>query len=359
MRIGLAIAVLVAAHSAMASPIVIAHRGASADRPEHTLAAYRLAIEQGADFIEPDLVPTKDGHLVARHENEISGTTDIANRPEFASRRTTKTIDGEQVTGWFTEDLTLRDIKTLRARERLPQLRPANTAFDKQETVPTLEEIIELVKTAEARTGRRIGLYPETKHPSYFRYLGLSMEARLLKVLNANGYNDEHDGVFIQSFEIQNLKLLNTLTKLKLIQLVAPGGAPADQSDMSYAAMLTPGGLKQIASYADGIGAEKSLVIPRDPDGTLGHPTGLVDAAHKAGLAVHLWTFRPENHFLPTDMRSSGDATARGDAEAEVRAFLATGIDGLFSDSVPPAVAARARFLQQSPERSPPARSAD
>lgn len=322
------------------SPLIIAHRGASADRPEHTLAAYRLAIAQGADVIEPDLVITKDGHLVARHENEISETTDVADRREFHARRTTRTIDGQEVSGWFTEDFTLEELKRLRARERLPQLRPANTAFDGEETIPTFAEIIALVQAHEAATGKRIGLYPETKHPSYFRRLGLPLEEPLLALLDAAGYSKATDPVFIQSFEVGNLKALRPRTKLRLIQLVAPTGGPADGGP-GYAEMLSDAGLKAIAAYADGIGAEKSLVIPRDPAGNLGTPTELVARARRAGLAVHLWTFRPENHFLPANLRSGAGPAQRGDASAEIRAFLATGIDGLFTDSVPPAVAAR------------------
>jgi glycerophosphoryl diester phosphodiesterase len=193
-------------------PIIIAHRGASAERPEHTLAAYARAIEQGADFIEPDLVPTKDHQLVARHENEISGTTDVASRPEFAARKTTKTIDGETITGWFTEDFTLAELKTLRARERLPELRPGNTAFDGQQEIPTLAEIIALAKAESARTGRTIGIYPETKHPSYFRSLGLALEPVLLAELTRAGWTTREAPVFIQSFEVDNLKALKALT---------------------------------------------------------------------------------------------------------------------------------------------------
>jgi glycerophosphoryl diester phosphodiesterase len=331
---------LVGIPMAMAQPLIIAHRGASAERPEHTLAAYGLAIAQGADIIEPDLVITKDGHLVARHENEISETTDVAERPEFASRRTTKTIDGQQITGWFTEDFTLAELKTLKARERLPQLRPDNVRFNDQETIPTFAEIIALVQAHERKTGTRVGLYPETKHPSYFRKLGLPLEEPLLALLEQHGYQRAEDPVFIQSFEVGNLKALRPKTRLRLIQLVASAFGPVD-TPISYADMLTDAGLKDIASYADGIGAEKSLVIPRDADGRLAAPTDLVARAHRAGLAVHLWTFRPENYFLPTDLRGGPDPRRAGRAEAEIRAYMATGIDGLFTDSVPPAVAAR------------------
>jgi glycerophosphoryl diester phosphodiesterase len=305
--------------------------------------AYKLAIDQGADFIEPDLVATRDGHLVARHENEISGTTDVATRPEFAARRTRKTIDGTAMEGWFTEDFTLAELKTLRVRERLPQLRSANTAFDGQETVPTFAEILALVKAQEARTGRRIGLYPETKHPTHFRDLGLPLEEPLLAALSRAGYSERADPVFIQSFEAGNLEALRPRTRLRLIQLVAAEGGPPDRPGASYRQMLAPDALRSLARHVDGIGVEKALVIPRDGDGRLAAPTSLVADAHAAGLAVHVWTFRPENYFLPADLRSGDNPVQRGRAEAEIQAFLAAGIDGLFSDSVPDAIAARAR----------------
>jgi glycerophosphoryl diester phosphodiesterase len=331
-----------------APPIIIAHRGASAERPEHTLAAYERAIEQGADFIEPDLVATKDHQLVARHENEISGTTDVAHRPEFASRKTTKTIDGEAVTGWFTEDFTLAELKTLRARERLPQLRPDNAAFDGQFEIPTLAEIIALAKAASARTGRTIGIYPETKHPSYFRALGLPLEPVLLAALAKAGWTTRDAPVFIQSFEVDNLKALKQQTGVRLIQLMAAEGRSADGHD--YAALATPAGLKQVAEYAAGIGPEKAMIIPRDAVGRLGKPTTLVADAHAAGLEVHPWTFRPENYFLPLELKSGIDPRKTGDVDAEIRAFLATGIDGLFSDST--AAAVRALSAPANPARN-------
>ncbi len=321
-----------------APALIIAHRGASADRPEHTLAAYERAIEQGADFIEPDLVPTKDHQLVARHENEISGTTDVAARPEFADRKTTKTIDGEAVTGWFTEDFTLAELKTLKARERLPQLRPGNAAYDGQFAIPTLAEVIALAKAATARTGRTIGIYPETKHPSYFRALGLPIEPVLLSELARAGWATADAPVFIQSFEVDNLKALKGQTAVRLIQLMAPAGRSADGHD--YAALATADGLKQVARYAAGIGPEKTMVIPRGADGRLGTPTALVASAHAAGLEVHPWTFRPENYFLPADLKAGDDPRGRGDVEAEIRAYLSAGIDGLFSDSTAAAVRA-------------------
>jgi glycerophosphoryl diester phosphodiesterase len=344
MRSGLAITLLFWATCAMASPpattpIVIAHRGASADRPEHTLMAYKLAIEQGADFIEPDLVSTKDGHLVARHENEISGTTDVADRPEFANRRTSRTIDGVKTEGWFTEDFTLAELKTLRARERLPQLR--STAYDGQEQVPTFAEILAMVKAEEARTGRRIGVYPETKHPSYFRGIGLPLEEPLLAALSRAGYTQASDPAFIQSFEVGNLEAIRPRTKLRLIQLMASDGGPPDRPGQSYADMRTAAGLKALARTVDGIGVEKPLVIPRTADGRLGNPTSLVADARAAGLKVHVWTFRPENFFLPAEHRIGENLGGRGNGVAEIQAYLAAGIDGIFSDSTADGVKAR------------------
>lgn len=334
--------ILAALALAMAAngPIIIAHRGASGERPEHTLGSYERAIDQGADFIEPDLVSTKDGVLVARHENEISETTDVAAHPEFADRKTTKTIDGQSLTGWFTEDFTLAELKTLRAKERLPQLRPANTAYDGQWDVPTLGEIIELVKRREQQTGRRIGLYPETKHPGYFRALGLPLEERLVATLAKAGYDGADDPVFIQSFEVENLKRLNGMTSLPLIQLMASASGPPDRPGMTYAAMSTPTGLAEIALYADGVGLEKAMVIPRTADGKLAAPTSTVKDAHAAGLKVHVWTFRRENYFLPAGFKAGDSPVATGNVGAEIKAFLATGIDGLFSDNVAEAVAA-------------------
>jgi glycerophosphoryl diester phosphodiesterase len=308
-------------------PIVIAHRGASGERPEHTLAAYQLAIEQGADFIEPDLVMTKDGQLVARHENDITGTTDVASRTEFADRKRSKTIDGVSHSGWFTEDFTLAELKTLRAKERLPQLRRGNSAFDGQFEVPTLREIIALAKEASARTGRTIGIYPETKHPSYFASIGLPMEAVLVAELKAAGWDRADAPVFIQSFEVNNLKALKQLTKAPLIQLMAADGGPADKAQPSYKAMATPQGLKAIAAYAAGIGPQKDMVVAGD-----GSVSPLVADAHAVGLKVHPWTFRAENFFLPMSLRTGSNPADHGDMAAEIARFLAAGVDGLFTD---------------------------
>ena len=321
--------------------IVIAHRGASGERPEHTLGSYSLAIAQGADYIEPDLVLTKDGVLVARHENEISETTDVADKAEFADRKMTKTIDGQKMTGWFTEDFTLAELKTLRAKERLPQLRSANMAFDGQFEIPTFDEILALAKAQSAVTGRTIGIYPETKHPSYFTAIGLPHEAPLLAALTQYGHVEKTAPVFIQSFEVENLKALRPKTKLRLIQLMAETGSPPDRSDLTYAQMVSAEGLKIVATYADGIGPNKAMVIPRTLLGNLGNPTTLVADAHKVGLAVHPWTFRRENYFLPLAQKSGVDPRGVGDLNAEIKAYLATGIDGIFSDNVTEAVAAR------------------
>ncbi len=327
-----------------AQPIVIAHRGASGERPEHTLAAYQLAIEQGADFIEPDLVLTKDGVLVARHENEISETTDVASRPEFAARRTTKRIDGQDYSGWFTEDFTLAELKTLRARERLPQLRPANMAFDGQFAVPTFDEVLALARDEGARRGRTIGVYPETKHPSYFAAIGLPHEGPLLAALERFGHRTQDAPIFIQSFEVGNLHALRPKTALRLIQLMDGAGGPPDQPGTLYFTMARPDGLAAIARYADGIGVSKAMVLPRAADGTLAAPTTLVRDAQASGLKVHVWTFRRENYFLPTELSSGRDPRAAGNLQGEIARFLATGIDGLFSDNVPEAVVAvRAR----------------
>lgn len=326
-------ALMLSALPATAKPIVIAHRGASGERPEHTLASYERAIELGADFIEPDLVMTKDGVLVARHENEISGTTDVGTHPEFASRKAAKTIDGEKVTGWFTEDFTLAELKTLRARERLPMLRPQNTQYDGQFAIPTFQEIIDLVREKEKETGRRIGLYPETKHPTYFQSLKLAMERPLVAMLEKNGYAHAGDPVFIQSFEAGNLKELRGLTKLRLIQLVG--------SEPHFAAMATLEGLKAVAAYADGVGPAKALIVPVSKLGKPGTPTNFVVDAHAAGLQVHAWTFRAENYFLPADLRKGVNPRAHGDLAAEIRLFLDLGVDGVFSDNPGEAVAAR------------------
>jgi len=296
------------------TPLIIGHRGASGHRPEHTLEGYRLAAEMGADFIEPDLVSTKDGVLIARHENEIGGTTDVADK--FASRKTTKTVDGQAITGWFSEDFTLAELRTLRAKERLAF---RSHDYDGKFSVPTFDEVIQLAQQLGRGLGRPIGVYPETKHPTYFRGIGLPLEDTLLRSLDRFGWNRRDAPVFIQSFEAGNLRALRSQTKVRLIRLVS---VPADVTDAA---------LKDIAGYADGIGPEKRLVIPVDADGTVHPPTDLVPRAHALGLLVHIWTIRIDREFLP--------AGYHGRAETEFEQFRDAGVDGLFTDF--PDVAAR------------------
>lgn len=333
-------------------PLVIAHRGASGYVPEHTLAAYATAILQGADFIEPDLVITKDGHLVARHDNVLDLTTDVSSRPEFAGRKTTKTVDGVTVTGWFSEDFTLEEIKTLRAIERIPGIRPANARFDGQFEIPTFQEIIELAQAYEKLLDRRIGLYPETKHPTYFDRLGLPLEEPLVKVLRRNGYEGRNTRVFIQSFEINNLRKLKGMTRIPLVQLLWIEGKPHDVEagggTLTYEQMATPAGLAQIASYAKGVGPEKRFIIPLDSAGNLNlsSATRFVQDAHAVGLQVHPYTFRSENVFLPSNFKSSSDPNALGDGAGEIKNFLRTGIDGFFTDQTDRGIVARDAFLK-------------
>lgn len=334
----------------MPEPILIAHRGASGARPEHTLAAYELAARLGADYLEPDLVATADGHLVARHENEIGTTTDIADHPEFADRATSKVVDGHTVTGWFTEDLTLAELRTLRCRERLPDLRPGNTAYDGQFTVPTLEEILDLRARLSAELGRELGVYPETKHPTHFRDIGLPLEEPLVAALERAGLNEDGAPVFLQSFELGNLITLrrDLGARAPLVFLAEAAGSPYDfvaaQDPRTFADLLTPAGLAELARWVDGIGPHKDLVIAPGADGTLGEPTSLVTDAHEAGLVVHPWTFRRENAFLPTDLRGAGgDPGTAGDVVAEIRAHLAAGVDGFFTDHTDLGVQARAQ----------------
>jgi glycerophosphoryl diester phosphodiesterase len=318
--------------------LVIGHRGASALRPEHTLASYAVATAGGADFVEPDLVATKDGVLVVRHENEIGGTTDVAAHPEFAARRRTKTIDGVSVTGWFTEDFTLAELKTLRARERLPDVRRASAAFDGQFAVPTFDEMIGFVAAEASARGRVIGIIPEIKHSSYFRSIGLPMEDKLLASLAAHAYTRAAP-VEIQSFEVGNLRYLRERLgakhpNVRLLQLMEdPGEHPADQPSLSYGQMMTPGGLRVVATYADAIGPSTRSVIPLDEAGRLAAPTTLVRDAHAAGLEVHPYTFRPENRFLAKNFRRGGDDERNESGSvAEIRAYLAAGIDAFFTD---------------------------
>jgi glycerophosphoryl diester phosphodiesterase len=325
----IAAALLAPAPVAAQDMLIIAHRGASAERPEHTLAAYERAIDAGADYIEPDLVATKDLVLVSRHENELSGTTDVATREEFEDRRRDKTIDGRLVAGWFAEDFTLAELRTLRAKERIPSLRPANARFDGLYQVPTFADIVKLVRAKEAETGRRIGLYPELKHPEFMlQNAGIDMVDLLLREFRQLGITPA-DPVFIQSFEIAPLqRLMQRGGGFKLVQLVGPTGGPADEPAMRYADMVTPTGLAEVAKYADTVGAHIALVL--EPDGT---PTALVADAKAAGLAVHAWTVRPENDFLPAMLRTGEDPKGKGCGDVKLAALLkAAGVAGVFTD---------------------------
>jgi glycerophosphoryl diester phosphodiesterase len=331
-----------------AQPIVIAHRGASGYRPEHTRASYQLAIKHGADYVEPDLVATRDGQLIVRHENELSGTTDVAARPEYAERKTEKLIDGSLVRGWFSEDFSLPEIKTLRARERIPELRPDNTRWDGQLEILTFAEVLELATAESQARGRSIGVYPETKHPSYFRSLGLPLEEPMLAALATFT-----GPVCVQSFEQGNLKWLHAHARWPLVQLVEAAGAPFDRPDRSYAQLVTQAGLREVAEYAHAVGVHKELILPRGADGRSLEPTQLIEHAHAAGLKVHAWTFRAENKFLPSELRmgepaAAGHAAQHGDLRAELSRFFALGLDGVFADHPDIAVSARAAQLVAS-----------
>ena len=330
-------------------PVVIGHRGAAGYRPEHTLASYQLAIEMGADFIEPDLVATRDGVLVARHENEISGTTDVSNRPEFAARRTTRTVGGHRVTGWFTEDFLLAELKTLRAKERLPSVRPANTWYDGRFEIPTFEEILELAERGGRERGVTIGVYPETKHPSYFASIGLPLEEPLVAALRRHHLDRPNAPVLVQSFETGNLRALASTVSVPLVQLVEAGGAPYDLraagDPRSYRDLLTGPGLAEVAGYAAAVGVPKSLVLSAQGRGT----DGLVARAHAAGLLVHAWTVRDENRYLEERFRTAADPDAHGDAVGETVALLEAGVDGVFTDQSDTAVRARDLWHARTP----------
>ncbi|GAA2628132.1 glycerophosphodiester phosphodiesterase [Paractinoplanes durhamensis] len=319
---------------------VFGHRGASGYRPEHTLASYELAARLGADYLEPDLVSTKDHVLVCRHEPEIGGTTDVASKPEFASRRKTVLLDGVSVTGWFTEDFTLAELKTLRAVERLPAVRQRNTIYNGLFEVPTFQELLDLRAKLSRELGRELGVIPETKHPTYFRRFGLELETPLLRTLDRNGLNHRGARVWIQSFEAANLRDIRATAKVNLVFLTSASGSPFNDPK-TYAQYLTPAGLKELSQYADGIGPDKAQVIPRNADNTLGTPTSLVRDAHAAGLKVIPYTFRAENQFLPLDYRNGTDPNAYGRAFDEQITYLNTGIDGLFTDQADIGVLAR------------------
>lgn len=309
--------------------IIIAHRGASLDRPEHTLAAYERAIDEGADYIEIDLVVTKDLILVARHENELSDTTDVASREDFESRRREKTVDDQRVAGWFAEDFTLEEIRTLRAKERHPAIRRANVRFNGLYQVPTLEEIIKLVRAKEAETGRKIGLYPELKHPNFLlQESGIDVVDLLVSQLRKEGLDSPDAGVIIQSFEVGPLQRLDQMVDVRLAQVVEPIGGPVDEPDLRYAEMVTPTGLAEIALYADIVAADLRMLL-----NPTGQPTALVRDAKEVGLEVHGWTLRPENAFLPQELRSSADQAQYGCYSLLMSLLTEAGVDGIFTDA--------------------------
>ena len=337
----------------MEKPKVAGHRGAAALRPEHTLASYQQAIDDGADIIEPDLVPTKDGQLVARHESFINETTNVADHPEFASRRQKKTIDGVVYDGWFTEDFTLAELKTLRARERIPATRPGNVAYNDKFEIPTLDEVIRLAEAHYLKSGKVVGLYPETKHPTYFKSIGLALEDRLIDTLTKNAYTANTAYVYIQSFEVANLKQIrkrlsekNEVKNARIVQLFdyknadgsykQPWDFVVAKDPRTYKDLLSPSALIEARQqYADVVAPYKEWLIPRTADNKIGQVTTVIADAHAAGLKVHTWTFRPENTFLPSDMRTAGgQAEARNDAGSisEIQIYLAAGLDGFFTD---------------------------
>ncbi|MBO3680970.1 glycerophosphodiester phosphodiesterase [Streptomyces sp. NEAU-YJ-81] len=330
-------------------PTVIGHRGASGYRPEHTLGSYQLALDMGADIVEQDVVPTKDGHLVCRHENDITATTDVSAHPEFADRKTTKTVDGTKLTGWFTEDFTLAELKTLRAKERIPGNRQRNTLYDGRWEVPTFEEVLQWAEREGRKRGRRVWLYVETKHPTYFRKLGLGLEEPLAKLLRRYGRHKKDAALFLQSFEPSSIQRLRKLVGTPSVVLLStvdsrPWDFVEANDPRTVADLVKPEGLKWIASYAQGIGPDLSVIIPRTPDGKLGTPTSVVKDAHAAGLILHPYTMRNENTFLPADFRRGTDPNAYGDAFGAFKAYFATGIDGIFSDNADTALLAAADF---------------
>ncbi|MGQ4386596.1 glycerophosphodiester phosphodiesterase [Streptomyces sp. SAS_270] len=338
-------------YRSLPKPTVIGHRGASGYRPEHTFGSYELALDLGADVVEAgDLVPTKDGHLVCRHEPEIGGTTDVAAHPEFAGRKTTKTLDGVATTGWFTEDFTLAELKTLRAIERIPANRQRNTLYNGRWEIPTFEEVLQWQDEQTRKRGKQVWIYPETKHPTYFRKLGLGLEERLAKILHKHGKDRKNSPVIIQSFEPSSIQRLDKLVGNPLVVLLSAANTrPWDfvtaGDPRTVADLVTPAGLQWIASYAQGIGPTLDLVIPKDANGALTTPTTLVADAHKAGLILHPYTMRNENTFLPANFRTGTDPNAYGDAFGAFRTYFATGIDGVFSDNADTALLAREDFV--------------
>ncbi|MFC7727842.1 glycerophosphodiester phosphodiesterase family protein [Nocardioides sp. GCM10028917] len=306
--------------SLVPTPAVVAHRGASGHRPEHTLDAYRTAIRMGVDDIELDLVATRDGVLVARHDLELSATTDVADRPGLAHLRRTRVVDGVEQHGWFVQDLTLPELKTLAARERMPGTRPGNTAYDGAEGVPTLTEVLAMVGAESVRRGRPVGVALELKHAAHHDAAGLPLDVPLLRELARQGLDHPWARVALMSFEAPVLQRLAERTRLPVVQLLDRGHP------------VTPDELDRIDEYADGLGAHRSLVLPRDRDGAIGAPSSLVRDAHRRGLTVHAWTVRAENRFLPTNLRRGSAPDAPGDMAGEVRALLAAGVDGVITD---------------------------
>ncbi|MFD8328293.1 glycerophosphodiester phosphodiesterase [Streptomyces lydicus] len=333
-------------------PLIVGHRGASGYRPEHTFGSYQLALDMGADVIEQDLVPTKDGHLVCRHENDITATTDVSAHPEFAARKTTKTVDGVQLTGWFTEDFTLAELKTLRAKERIPGTRQHNTLYDGRWQVPTFEEVLQWAEREGRKRGRRVWLHIETKHPTYFRKLGLGLEERVAAALRAHGRHRRNSPNFLQSFEPSSIQRLGKLVDCPKVVLLGtlkdrPWDFVASGDPRTVADLVKPEGLRWIAGFAEGIGPDLTVIIPRDKDNKLGTPTSVVKDAHAAGLVLHPYTVRNENTFLPADFRKGTDPNAYGDSLGVFKAYLATGIDGLFSDNCDTALLAAAEFRKR------------
>ncbi|MEH0582008.1 MULTISPECIES: glycerophosphodiester phosphodiesterase [Streptomyces] len=333
-------------------PTIIGHRGASGYRPEHTFGSYQLALDLGADIVEAgDLVPTKDGHLVCRHEPEIGGTTDVADHPEFAGRKTTKVLDGVSTTGWFTEDFTLAELKTLRAIERIPANRPHNTLYNGRWEIPTFEEVLKWQDEQTRKRGKQVWIYPETKHPTYFRKLGLGLEERVAKLLHKHGKDRKNSPVILQSFEPTSIQRLNKLVDNPLVVLLSAANTrPWDFVETgdprTVADLITRAGLREIAGYAQGIGPTLDLVIPKDAAGNLTIPTSLVKDAHAVGLILHPYTMRNENPFLPTNFRKGTAADGYGDPFGAFRTYFATGIDGVFTDNADTGVLARADFVK-------------
>jgi len=311
------------------SPLIIGHRGAPGYRPEHSRSSYELAFALGVDAVEPDVVATKDGVLVIRHENEISGTTDVAQHPEFADRRTTKRIDGETLTGWFTEDFTWAELSTLRVRERLPKIRTSSATFDDAQPILRLPDLLELISEASVEHGREIGLVLEVKHATYFEGAGLDLVPLIERDLRAGGWADGELPLVIESFESTVLdRLRATGIAASFIYLIEASGKPFDlvtsmgTSAPDYASVVTPAGLD--ALRADGISVNKRMLL--QPGNTI------VPDAHARGLRVFTWTCRPENQFLSPRFRAGGGKAAFGDYEGEWRVIADTGVDGVFVD---------------------------